>query len=410
MTSTKRLLAINNYFYRRGGAETIFLEHMALLSGNGWSVVPFAMQHENNLPSDWSGYFPSEIEFGNQPGLLTKLRDAGKIIYSREAEQKLSALIEAARPDVAHAHNIYHHLSPSVLAAVKRAGIPTVLTAHDLKLACPAYKMLSRDGVCERCKGGNLTNVLVNRCMKNSVPLSGLIMVESYVHRTLGLYRNNLDKVVTPSRFYRDKLIEWGWPADMVVYIPNFVDAKPHAPQASEGDYYVFAGRLSPEKGVDTLIDAVAKAGVKLVLAGSGPDEAMLRARAEKRGARAEFAGFLSGDRLDALIAGARALVLPSVWYENAPVSVLEAYALGRPVIGADIGGIPELVRDGETGAIARSGDADDLARVLSAFDALGPARRADMGAAGREWVEAEFSTTAYKNRMVDLYTSLGVR
>lgn len=410
MTPQKRLLAINNYFYRRGGAETIFFEHMALLAGDGWDVVPFAMQHPDNVESAWSDYFVSEIEYGRQDGLMTKLRHAGEIIYSREAERKLSALIEKARPDVAHAHNVYHHLSPSVLAVLKKAGVPTVLTAHDLKLACPAYKMLSNGVVCEKCKGGNLTNVLINRCLKGSVALSGLVMLESMVHRALGLYRNNLDKVVVPSRFYRDKLIEWGWPAEMLVYVPNFVEARPHDAHGPEGDYYLFAGRLSPEKGVSTLIDAVAKAGVKLKLAGHGPDEAALKAQAEAAGADAEFVGFVSGGKLDALIAGARALILPSVWYENAPVSVLEAYALGRPVIGADIGGIPELVRDGETGAIARSGDAEDLARVIAAVEALGPQRRAEMGATGREWVEADFSTGAYKQRMLDLYAGLGVR
>lgn len=405
----KRLLALNNYFYRRGGAEAIFFDHMEMFSGAGWDVVPFAMQHPENLASEWSDYFVSEIEYGRQQGMLTKLRHAGTIIYSREAERNLAALIETARPDIAHAHNVYHHLSPSVLATLKKAGVPTVLTAHDLKLACPAYRMLTHGRVCEKCKGGNLTNVLVNRCIKGSTALSGLVMVESYVHRMLGLYRNTLDRVVTPSRFYRDKLIEWGWPADMLVYVPNFVAARPHDAHGPEGDYYLFAGRFSPEKGVSTLVEAAARAGVKLVLAGQGPEEPALRAQAEALGADVEFAGFVGGARLDALIAGARALVLPSVWYENAPVSVLEAYALGRPVIGADIGGIPELVRPGETGAIARASDAGDLARVIAATEALGPARRAEMGAAGRAWVEADFSPEAYRQRMLDLYASLGV-
>lgn len=410
MTPQKRLLAMNNYFYRRGGAETIFFEHMSLLEGEGWDVVPFAMQHPDNAESAWSNYFVSEIEYGRQQGVMTKLRHAGEIIYSREAERNLSALIEKARPDIAHAHNIYHHLSPSVLSVLKKAGVPTVLTAHDLKLACPSYRMISNGAICEKCKGGNFTNVLLNRCLKGSVALSGLVMLESFVHHGLGLYRNNLDKVVVPSRFYRDKLIEWGWPADKLVYVPNFVEARRHDAHGGEGDYYLFAGRFSFEKGVDTLIDAAARARVKLVLAGTGPDEAALRAQAEAVGADVTFAGFVSGGTLDALIAGARALILPSVWYENAPVSVLEAYALGRPVIGADIGGIPELVRDGETGAIARSGDAEDLARVISAVEALGPQRRAEMGAAGREWVTADFSTQAYKQRMLDLYAGLGVR
>lgn len=403
-----RLLAINNYFYRRGGAEAIFLDHMRLFAEAGWSVAPFAMQHPENLESPWSDYFVSEIEFGRQQGLATKLRHAGKIIYSREAQASIGRLVERFRPQIAHAHNVYHHLSPAIFATLREAGVPVVMTAHDLKLACPAYKMLSGGKVCERCKGGNIAHVALNRCVKESFALSALVMVETAVHRMLGLYRDTLDRIVVPSRFYRDKLIEWGWPAEKLVYVPNFVTLAPEpSGEGAEGDYFLFAGRLAPEKGVGTLLAAAAQAGVRLVIAGAGPEREGLEALAERLGADAQFLGHVSGGALEGLIGGARALVLPSEWYENAPVSVLEAYGLGRPVIGADIGGIPEMIRPGETGLIARSGDAGDLARALLEMEGFGASRRARMGRAGRDWVAAEFSAEAYRMRISALYGEL---
>ncbi len=403
-----RLLAINNYFYRRGGAEAVFFDHMRLFSDIGWETAPFAMQHPDNFPSHWSSYFVAEIEHGRSSGPLTKAVQAAKIIYSWEARDHIAALIERFRPGVAHAHNVYHHLSPSIFPVLKKAGIPTVMTAHDLKLACPAYKMLSHDEICERCKGGRIYNVAVHKCIKDSSLLSGLVLVETAVHRALGLYRNTLDRIVAPSRFYKAKLVEWGWPEEKIVHIPNFASTEKLEPFEDEGDYFAYVGRLSPEKGIATLIRAAAKAGQKLVIAGTGPEEQALKALAARTGGEVRFAGYVSGDKLHRLIGEARALVLPSEWYENAPISILEAYALGVPVIGAEIGGIPEMILPGETGLVARSADADDLARAIAALAAMTPAARRALGRAGRDWAGREFSPEAYRDRTLQLYAELG--
>ncbi len=404
----KRLLAINNYFYRRGGAEAVFFDHMAMFSQIGWDVVPFAMQHENNAPSPWSSYFVSEIEYGRQTSPLRKVAQAASIIYSTEAQRNIARLIEQARPSIAHAHNVYHHLSPAIFSTLKEAGIPVVMTAHDLKLACPSYKMLRAGKVCEDCKGGRIYNVLRHCCVKDSVPLSGLVLVETMVHRALGLYRDKLDRIVVPSRFYIEKLVEWGWPREKMAYVPNFVDVESYRAKWDEGDYVVFAGRLAPEKGLATLIQAAARVKQRLILAGTGPEEAALRELAARTGADASFVGHLSGQELHRLIGQSRALVLPSEWYENAPISILEAYALGRPVIGAAIGGIPEVIREGETGMLAASGDVDGLAQKLADLAALSSAERKEMGRAGREWIARDFSAAAFRNRTLELYGALG--
>ncbi len=402
-----RLLNINNYFYRRGGAETVFFDHTALFEEIGWDVVPFAMRHEKNLPSPWSDYFVSEIEYGREIGLKEKVLQATKVIYSFEAQRNLKRLIDKTRPDVAHAHNIYHHISPAIFSTLKDAGVPVVMTAHDLKLACPSYKMLRDGRICEDCKGGRIHNVVVNRCVKDSLQLSGVVFAETLLHRSLGLYRNKVDRIVVPSRFYREKLIEWGWPAEKLVHVPNFVDVDRFSTKWHESDYFVFAGRLAPEKGISTLIRAAAKARQKLIIAGTGPEEDALKALARSAGAEVVFAGHLSGDVLFRLIGQSLALVLPSEWYENAPISILEAYALGRPVIGAAIGGIPEMVREGETGLTAAAGSVDDLTRTLADLAARSAKERAQMGQAGRAWISNEFSRAAYRQRMFDLYQSL---
>ena len=405
-----RLLSVNNYHYRRGGAEVVFLEQNRLFEEIGWDVVPFAMRHPDNLPSPYARYFVDEIEHGRDYGAMRKLRSAASIVYSREARARLRALIAAAPPDVAHVHNIYHHLSPSFLPVLKAAGVPIVMTVHDLKLACPAYTMLSHGSLCERCRGGRIHNVALHRCIKGSAALSGLVLVETALHRMLGLYRRTIDRFVAPSRFYIDKLCEWGWPRDRFVHIPNFVDSDRLAfgPEAGRG--FLYAGRLSPEKGLDTLVRAGARAGQSVILVGTGPMEASLRALAAETGADVRFLGYRTGTDLHAVMRGARAVVMPSTWYENAPISLMEAYALGRPVIGSRIGGIPELVREGETGSTYPAGDVDALAAQMRRFAELPDERLRGLGAAARTWVEADFSRDAYRARLLDLYRELRER
>ncbi|KAB1074051.1 glycosyltransferase family 4 protein [Methylobacterium planeticum] len=402
-----RLLSINNYFYPRGGAEVLFLEQNRLFEGIGWDVVPFAMRHANNLPTAYENYFPDEIEFGRDYSLARKLLNAQRVIYSRQARSKLGNLLDRARPTIAHAHNIYHHLSPSVLPLLRERGVPTVMTVHDLKLGCPAYTMMRDGRPCDSCKGGRLYNVAVHRCIKGSLALSGVVMAESYIHRWLRLYEANIARFVVPSRFVMETLIGWGWPRERFVHVPNFVDVARFRPDEPIGTRFVYCGRLERLKGVETLVRAAARSGQPLTLAGRGPDETQLRELTERLGADVRFLGHVSKDELADVLQTARAVVAPSECNENAPLAVLEAYAAGRPVIGARIAGIPELVREGETGSLVASGDVEALADELARYAALPDARLARMGAAGRAWVERDFTAAAYRDRLVALYSTL---
>jgi glycosyltransferase involved in cell wall biosynthesis len=400
------LLNINSYHYPKGGADAVYLRHASLMAEAGWDPAFFSMAHDENLSSEWSSYFVSEIEYGRSNSKLDKLAAAGKIIYSLEARTKLKELLRARRPDFAHVHNIYHHISPSILGLLAEEGIPTVLTAHDLKLLCPSYTMLTGGAVCERCKGGRLHNVVAHRCMKGSLALSALIYLESTVHRLFGLYRNNLARVVLPSRFYQAKFQEWGWPAEKLTYIPNFIEAGQYTALPDPGDYFLYFGRLSPEKGVATLLRAAALAQVKLRIAGAGPDEADLRTLAATVGAQVEFLGVIRGEALSELVSGSRCVVLPSEWYENAPMSVLEAFAMGKPVLGADIGGIPEMVLPGETGFLFASGDVEQLAARMRQVQGLPTPALRDMGNLASRFVREKFSPRVYQDAMLELYSA----
>jgi glycosyltransferase involved in cell wall biosynthesis len=407
MPSTSCLLSINNYFYPRGGAEVLFLEQNRMFEDIGWQVVPFAMRHSDNLPTPWASYFPDEIEFGRSYGLGAKLLHAQRVIFSLQARRRMRELLEHVRPRIAHAHNIYHHLSPSILPMLRKRGIPVVMTIHDLKLACPAYTMMADNRPCERCRGGKIHNVMVHRCIKGSLALSSLVMLETFVHRLFRLYEANVSRFVVPSRFVLEKLVQWGWPRDRFAYIPNFVDLERFRPGAEIGDRFVYCGRLDNLKGVGTLVRAAALARQPLTLVGRGPEDVRLRKLSKELGADVRFLGHLTKDALVAVIQSARAIVIPSECNENAPLALLEGYAAGRPVIGSRIAGIPELVRERETGVLYPAGDVEALAAALEEFARLPDARLAEWGRAGRLWVEQDFNAATYRNRLVALYESL---
>jgi glycosyltransferase involved in cell wall biosynthesis len=404
-----KLLNINNYHYRRGGSDVVYLEHAAMFEDMGWENAFFSMHHPKNFQTEWSKYFVDEIEFGHEYSLWQKLIMASKVIYSLEAQKKLKLLIEDFAPKLAHLHCIYHHLSPSILPVLKSHGIKTVMTAHDLKIACPAYKMLNEEGICEKCKDGTVLNVVKHKCVRGSPSASAIVALESGLQRFMETYKRNLDKVVAPSRFFLEKFVEWGWSRDQLVYIPNYSDISRFDAHFEPGNYFLYFGRLAPEKGVATLIKAATKAGTPLKIAGTGPIENELKALAEDLNAEVDFLGYQTGKALEDLVKYARAVVLPSEWYENAPMSVLESYGMGTPVIGANIGGIPEMVLHGESGWTFTSQDVEELADVLQKVKHLDNPKIANMGKEGRAFVQKNFSRERYVVSMLNLYSQLGV-
>lgn len=402
-------ISVTSYYYRRGGAEAVMLDQNELLESRGWDIVPFAMEYEKNFDTPYSDYFVEEIDFASEYTPVEKVRKVVKSVYSLEARKAIGKLIDDVRPDVVHAHNVYHHLTPAIFGAIQKKQVPAVMTVHDLKIGCPSKLMLAPDGVCERCKGNKTWNAITTRCQKDSLALSAVVALETTVHNALGSYRNNVDRFILPSHFHTNKLVEWGLPKEKTRYLPNAVDVSNLVADYTPGDRFVFVGRLSEEKGLLTFVKAVAASGTKATIVGTGPQEDELRATAERSGADVEFAGYQTGDPLFELIRGARALVLPSECYENAPVVLLEAYGVGTPVLGSNLGGIPELIRPGETGLLAEAGNVESFAEQLSAYANLDDATVSEMGRAGRLFVEERFGRDRYLQGLLDIYSELGV-
>ena len=409
-----RLVGVHRLHHRKGGAEGVHLDHLALFRERGWTCAEFAMDHPDNDPSEWRDYFPRRFE--PRPG-LAQIASLPRFFHSGEAREKFARLLDDVRPDVIHAHGIYHHLTNAILKPAQERGIPIVYTLHDYKLICPAYHFHTEKlGVCERCRGGRQWNCLVHRCTHGSLAMDALYALDGLAQWHGGALREAISRFVGPCRFIVDKFAEHGFPQEKLRYVPNFFESADDAPadpaeiaalRARFGRHVVFFGRLSAEKGVDLLIEAAADAGLPLVIVGDGPKREELEAQAVRRGGVVRFTGHLKGARLWAHVEAATAMALPSVWYEIAPKSILEAQARGKPVIATAIGGLPEMVEDAVTGFLARPSDRASLAGCLTRLAAMSEDSVAAMGERARAQALTRFTRERYYREMLDIYAEL---
>lgn len=404
-----KIIYLNNYYYIRGGAEKVFFDEIELMSGKGHEVIAFARRHRQDLTSPYAGYFPPGMETDTVRFSLSALKTAKEIIHSSEARRMLKMLVASTGPEIAHAHNIYGRLTTSVLDYLKKEGIPTVITLHDYKLACPAYNFTYHGHICEGCRVHRYYRAILKRCHKGSYAASLVYAAESYYNWLFKKYENNIGIYIAPSRFLRNKLIDYGWPAEKIRYVPNFIDHTSYKPKYTPGDYFLYLGRLSEEKGIRVLIEAfkrIKKTGIGLIVAGDGPLRATLE-QMSRPDSRIVFAGYLTGQELRKTTRRALAVVLPSVCYENAPLSILEAMAYGKPVIGAAIGGIPEMIDEGHSGLLFVPEDVRDLSDKMEFLMNLPEASVTAMGEAARRKVENDFGAEAHYEKIMSIYNEL---
>lgn len=367
-----KILMVNKFFYIKGGSETYYFSLKKLLEKNGHEVIDFSMKDEKNFESEYSKFFVEGIDYNKKQSIMSKVKAGLKIIYSFEAKRKLEELIKETKPDIAHLHIFQHQLSLSILDVLKKYNIPIVYTAHDLKMICPNYKMLTHGEICERCKNGKYYNCLKYKCLKDSTLKSAIGMTEAYVNKWRKAY-DKIDYIITPSKFYKDKFIEFGVNPDKVSHIPNFLDTKEvEYDKLDNQDYFLYFGRLSEEKGIMTLIKAMNAINATLKVVGTGPLKEEIDNNIKNNNLKnIEVLGFKSGKELNTLVANAKAVVLPSEWYENGPYSAIESLRLKRPLIGSDLGGIPELIDEGENGYVFKHGDVEDLNEKLKKIENL---------------------------------------
>lgn len=402
-----KILMVNKFFYIKGGSETYYFALKRLLEEKGHEVIDFSMKDQRNFPSPYEEYFVDAVDYNADMPWNVRLKTAANIIYSVEAKRKLEKLIKKTRPDIAHLHIFQHQLSPSILDVLKKYRIPVVYTAHDLKMLCLNYVMMTHGELCEKCRGGRYINCLRQRCVKDSLAKSGINVIEGYLHKWRKTY-DIIDVILTPSNFYRRKFLEFGIEGMRVIHLPNLLDRPvPEVrPRPDKNRYFLYFGRLSREKGIMTLIKAIEPLDSRLYIVGTGPGRDEIEAYLSQNGVgNVELMGYQSGQTLIDLVGNAKAVVIPSEWYENGPYSAIEALQLGRPLIGSELGGIPELI-DGN-GMIFHHKQVVELRKCLSDFPAEDSEEYQAMVDKSKRIFEANYGPEQHYERLEAIYSRL---
>lgn len=404
-----KVLEINAYFSRSGGSQTVFFNTIEGLEKLGHHAIPFCLKWNDNLPCDKYGdYFPESKETRN-----SAFGNIVNYFYHREAASKLERLILAERPDIAQIHLIWGQLTPSILRVLRKHRIPAVLTIHDYRLVCPNYVFRNGHGhVCEQCHGKHFYRCIANRCCKGSFGKSVMMAAEQYFRNIFHHPAKLLSGIVYVSDFARQIHLRL---MPSLASVPSITlhNMMPHV----EADHvstennrtFVYFGRLSFEKGVDLLIEAFSRLPhAKLKIVGTGPEETTLKNKVEKlKLTNIEFLGYKTGKELVDIIERAYFTIIPSQWYENNPMSVIESYAHGVPVIGAHIGGIPEIVLEGKTGFMFKRDSVEHLVESIEKASNLQPQQYAEMKKAAKEFARENFSKDKYMSNLISFFESV---
>ena len=357
-----KILMVNKFLYPRGGSESYMLYLAEHLKKMGHEVEYFGMYDENNTVGNAKGLYTQNMDFHSKG--IARFLYPFKIIYSFEAKKKIMQVIDDFKPDIVHMNNINFQLTPSIIYGIKKKGIPLVQTVHDYQMICPNHLLYNfvENKPCETCVKGSHWNCIKNKCIHGSMVKSIIGVIEAKLYSWLKTYQQ-VDLFVCPSHFLENKLLSAkGYYEGKTKTIHNFIDKEKFENNARKEDsYIVFVGRLSKEKGIEHIAEtAKLLPQYHFVVAGSGPDEEML-----KDIPNITLAGFLTGDKLTELMGDAKLLLLPSVCYENCPLSILEAHCMGVPVVTMNSGGMAELVKDGVTGTLVKEPTPEGIALKL---------------------------------------------
>jgi glycosyltransferase involved in cell wall biosynthesis len=402
-----KVLLINKFLYAKGGDAISTLQTGRLLTARGHDVVYWGMAHAMNPDYPYQEFFIEYTDL-NQPGnIKQRIAIASNILFSFDARAKISDLVSNIKPDIVHLNNFAHQISPSILQVFQRHNIPTVMTLHDYKMVCASYLMVNNGKICEACKNGKYNMCFWRKCVKGSRLKSLLNTMEMYLHHKILHLYDLIDVYIAPSIFLRQKLYDMGF-SKKIVYLPNFVNGADTKPSMkTRNNRFLYFGRLAREKGLETLIRAATGMDIDLHIVGAGPYEQTL-----KRFVKTEcinnvhFMGYKSSTGLAEEISEALAVVVPSEWYENNPRTVLESFAVGTPVLGARIGGIPELVINNETGLTFQPGDIADLRKKIL-YCVNNKEQVQDMGKKAQHYVRRNFNATKHYSILIDIYNSI---
>ena len=357
-----KILMVNKFLHPNGGSETYIFKLGEYLCSQGHEVQYFGMEHRGRIVGNRVDAYTRDMDF-HGGARLAKLTYPIKTIYSAEARKKIRLVLDDFQPDVCHLNNFNYQLTPSIILEIRKWERQSghkcriVFTAHDYQLVCPNH-MCNNPGTlrnCEKCLDGHFLNCVKGKCIHGSLAKSAVGAMEAIFWNRMGVYKQ-IDKIICCSRFMKTKLDANPVLAEKTVALHNFIEPVAQK-EVQKKDYVLYFGRFSQEKGIGTLVKVAKELPqISFVFAGSGPLEHLLRDIPNVKNV-----GFQTGEALATLIREARFTVYPSEWYENCPFSVMESQMYGTPVLGADIGGIPELIQVGQTGELFESGNAEAL-------------------------------------------------
>lgn len=398
-----KILQINKYHYVKGGADSVFFNTIKLLERNGHNVIPFSIIHPRNESSKYSEYFVYAPEIRDQ-SVFGKVKGISRYFLNKDAVIKIEELIKKEKPDIAHIHNIFNGISLYILPVLRRYGIPTVITMHETRFICPSSYFNLRGRLCELCKKTVYLNCIIYKCYQDNIVNSLMCALEMFHKEYIFNYDKYISKYIFVSKRYkqlhsaRHKYFE---KKGVVLY--NFLpEIKYINPNPHKGSYLFYFGRLTAEKGVETLVNAMKLLpDLKLKMAGNGPLLDLLKREALPN---IELLGFVSGDTLVEQIQNASYIIVPSEWEENNPMTVIEAYSLGKPVIGANIGGLPEIINNGKTGFIFKAFDEYDLAKTISKAMDVSNIVYEDLSGSARKFADEHFDADTHYKKLIDIY------
>ena len=397
-----RILLVNKFHYLRGGSEKYYFELAQLLKSKGHTVGFFSMKHEENITTGDAEYFVEEIDLNT--GSKLKALD---VIYSQENKRLMAKALEEFKPDIVHINNFQRQLSASIIDAIKEKNIPIVMTAHDLNPICPASIMLYNGEVCDDCITKGYAQCIKKKCVKGSTLKSTLGVMEKKYYDFHKVFRK-IDCIISPSEFNKNQLVNGKLKYNEIVTLHNFVNESERNDYVL-GDYAFYLGRLSKEKGILNLIEAIGDIpDAKLLIAGDGPERQRIEAyiSEHKLDGRITLLGYQNQDSIHKYITNSRFVVIPSICNENCPYSVLEAMEIGKPIVASRIGGIPELIADGENGYLYKADDINELKKKLTLLlDNDDKVNR--FAQKSRELYESYYSPDSYYNELIKIYNKV---
>jgi glycosyltransferase involved in cell wall biosynthesis len=404
-----KILQINNIHFRRGGADIVYFNTGRLLENQGHEVFYFSQENEKNDNSTSNGYFVKETNYFDKT-FFKKVYAIPRFFYSQESKNKLSKLINDLQPDIAHIHLYKGVLTPSILQALKTNKVPTVITLHDFGLLCPHNLMLDgKMNICTKCVTGTALNCISNKCNRNNLMLSTISSLEFIFHKTFFPFEKYFDKIIAVSKFGQSMHQKSKNIAEKITHLYNFYPKLNETKINSvKGDYLLYFGRLSAEKGVKTLFSAWLKEERKSKLKVVGTGELFDDLNKIASGStKIEMLGFKSGEELNTLIREASFIIVPSEWYENNPLTIIEAYANGKPVIGSNVGGIPEIIKDGDTGFLFEMGSENELSEKINIAESISEVEYYRLSMNAREFAEEHFSEESHYRSLMSTYENL---